>query len=68
MEQAIERLRAVPDSQQDLLARFLLTELEEDNRWAVSTANHVDALDRLAAEVLADDAAGKCEPLDPDTL
>ena len=68
MEQAIERLRAVPEPQQEQLARFLLNELEEDNRWADSTAAHADALKRLAENVLADDVRGLCTPLDPDAL
>jgi hypothetical protein len=68
MEQAIERLRALPETQQDPLARFLLNELEDDQRWAASTLRHADALGRLADRVLADDARGECEPLDPDKL
>lgn len=68
MEQAIERLRAVPEGQQDRLARFLLSELDDDVRWNASTATRADALQRLANGVLADDARGLCEPLDPDSL
>jgi hypothetical protein len=68
MEQAIARLQAVPETQQDPFARFLLNALEEDERWAASTASHVDVLQRLADQILADDARGRCEPLDPDTL
>jgi hypothetical protein len=68
MEQAIERLRAIPESQQEQLARFLLNELEEDSRWADSTANHADALRRLVDDVLSDDARGACDPLDPENL
>jgi hypothetical protein len=68
MEQAIERLRAIPEPQQDPLARFLLHELEDDQRWAASTEGHVDALQDLAGRVLADDARGDCEPLDADKL
>jgi hypothetical protein len=44
MEQAIERLRSVPESKQDQLARFLLCELEEDERWSRSTSEHEDKL------------------------
>lgn len=63
MEQAIERLRAVPDAQQDQIAQFVLNELEDDRRWASSTAAHKDKLLQLAERILADDAAGKCEAL-----
>lgn len=68
MEQAIERLRAMPEPQQDRLAQFVLNELEEDDRWAASTASHADALGRLAEGILADDAQGMTQPLDPDGL
>ena len=68
MEKAIERLRSLPEPQQDGLAQFVLNELEQDERWTASTAAHADALGRLAAKVLSDDAAGTCEPLDTDML
>ena len=68
MEQAIERLRAVPEGEQDRLAQFLLSELDDDARWTASTAAHEDKLRALSERVLADDARGACEPLDPDTL
>jgi hypothetical protein len=68
MEQAIERVQALPANQQDQLARFLLSELQEDERWAASTAAHADKLERLVGDVLAEDARGDCEPLDPDRL
>ncbi|MGD0464052.1 MAG: hypothetical protein ABSB74_16340 [Tepidisphaeraceae bacterium] len=68
MEQAIERLRAVPAAQQDEIARFLLAELEEDIRWSKSTAKHEKKLKGLVDEVLADDARDACESLDPEKL
>ena len=68
MEQAIERLRTVPENEQDRLAQFLLSELEEDERWARSTSAHEDKLEGLVARVLADDAHGKCPELGPDDL
>jgi hypothetical protein len=68
MEQAIERLRAVPEPQQDGVAEFLLHELAEDERWATSTQIQASALKTLIERVRADDAAGLCEPLDPKRL
>jgi hypothetical protein len=55
LEQAIERLRAVPEVQQDQLASFLLNELEEEERWMHSTAQHETALRQLVQDVLNDD-------------
>lgn len=68
MEQAIERLRAVPESQQDKLAEFLLHELAEDQRWSDTSAANGSRLKSIVDRVLADDAAGRCEPLDPERL
>ena len=68
MEQAIERVQALPANQQDQLARFLLSELQEDERWTASTTVHDNKIQRLIGDVLADDARGVCEPLDPDKL
>jgi hypothetical protein len=68
MEQAIERLRSIPESQQDHLAQFLLHELAEDERWSATTQEHGDQIRGLIDRVLADDAAGQCETLDPDRL
>jgi hypothetical protein len=68
MAKAIEKLRAVPEPQQDRLAQFLLNELEEDDRWSRLTATHDKKLGALIDGILADDNRGKCEPLEPDSL
>ena len=68
MEQAIERLRALPEGQQDRLAQFVLHELAEDERWAASTQANGSKLEGLVDRVLKDDVSGRCEPLDPDRL
>jgi hypothetical protein len=68
LEEAIERLRAMSEAKQDQLAQFLINELEEDERWSNATAKYQDKLKGLVDSVLTDDAAGKCEPLDPDRL
>ena len=68
MEQAIEQLRAVPESEQDRLAEFLLNELREDDRWSRSATAHEGKVKNLVEQVLADDGRGACEPLDPDNL
>jgi hypothetical protein len=68
LEKAIERLREMPEDRQDSLARLLLHEIEEDERWMRSTASNVDRLKGFVAEVLDADRRGECEPLDPDQL
>jgi hypothetical protein len=68
MEKAIERLRAVPETQQDQVAQFLLNELAEDDRWSRSTAQNEGKVKALVNSILADDDRKVCEPLDPDRL
>jgi hypothetical protein len=68
MEQAIERLRQVPEEQQDLIARLVLHEIDEEERWAKTTEQHSDKLATLVAEIVEADRRGECEPLDPEKL
>lgn len=68
LERAIERLREMPEDRQEQIARLLLHELEEDQRWERSTEAHTDKLQRVVVEVLQADDQGRCEPLDVDTL
>ncbi|MCH8840218.1 MAG: hypothetical protein IH831_05995 [Planctomycetes bacterium] len=68
LEQAIERLRQMSEDRQDALAQLLLYEIEEDERWQNSTANHTDKIKGLVQDVLEAERRGECEPLDPDNL
>jgi hypothetical protein len=68
MKQAIERLWAVPENKQDQLARFLLNELEDDERWSRTTAEHEIKLKAFVDTLLADDSRRETVPLDPDRL
>jgi hypothetical protein len=68
MEQAIDRLRSVPESEQDRLAQFVLSEIEEESRWVRSTATNEAKLKGLVDRVLVDDAGGGCNVLEPDQL
>lgn len=68
MQKAIQQLQSLPDEKQDELARFLLNELQEDDRWGQSTQMHSEKLQNFITQVLADDSKGMCEPLNPDNL
>lgn len=68
LEQAIKRLQEMPEDRQDMLARLVLHEIAEDERWFHSTAVHADKLKGLVEAVLENDRRGECEPLDPDQL
>jgi hypothetical protein len=68
LEYAIERLRQMPEDRQEAIARLLLHEIDEDERWTHSTAANADKLQRLVDDVLQADRRGECEPLDPNCL
>ena len=68
LEHAVKKVEALPDRAQDAIAALILEELEDETRWDKTFARTQDALERLAAEAMAEDRAGKTEALDPDRL
>lgn len=50
-EQAIERVQALPDSQQDAVASLILEKIIDEQRWDEAFAGSRDQLARPAAEV-----------------
>ena len=68
LEEAIARMRQLPNEEQDAFARWMLEELEDDQRWQKAFDESVDVLEQLADEALAEHHAGKTEELDPDNL
>jgi hypothetical protein len=68
LQEAIERLQKMPEDRQEALAALLLHELDEDERWAQSTAGNLDKLRGLVDTVLQADRRGECEVLDPERL
>ncbi len=65
LREAFEKAAQLPEDEQDRFARFLIAELESERRWAELFAHPEsdDLLTRLADEALADQRAGKTEPL-----
>lgn len=68
LEAALAELAKLPAEEQDRVARWLLEELRDEEQWDRQFAASQDALSKLAAEALADHAAGRTTPLDPDKL
>ena len=68
LDDAIAKISALPPEEQDRIARWLLEELEDEERWDRQFAESQDALSRLAEEARADRAAGRTTDLDPDSL
>lgn len=68
VETAIDRLRQMPVDRQDMIARLVLHEIEEDERWMQSTNSNVEKLQSFVDQVLDADDRGEYEVLDPDQL
>lgn len=68
LQKAISQLEQMPADRQELLARLVLHEIEEDRKWTESTETHKDKLQGLVDDILAADERGECEALDPDKL
>ena len=68
LEKAFAKAAELSDSEQDVLARWILEELEDEERWQASFAKSQDILARLADEALAEFEAGLTEELDPNSL
>jgi hypothetical protein len=68
MEQAIERLKSLPDEEQDQVAGLVLSELDDDRRWAASTERDTHKTQALIDAVIARDEQGLSENLDPEKL
>ena len=68
LDSAIAKLEAMPAEEQDRVARWLLDELRDEERWTNLFANSQDALSKLADEARAARAASKTTELKPDDL
>ncbi len=68
IEHAVEKVRKLPDAEQDAIAAIILEELEDEDRWEQVFAKSQDALAKLAAEAMEEDRKGETKELDPDSL
>ncbi|BAZ44748.1 hypothetical protein NIES4102_17650 [Chondrocystis sp. NIES-4102] len=68
LEQAIARIKKLPDNEQDIIAAIILEEIEEEIIWDQAFANSQDLLATLAAEAMREYQAGETQELDPEKL
>ncbi|MGI6455063.1 MAG: hypothetical protein ACOX5R_05505 [bacterium] len=68
LEQAFAEANKLPPQDQDLLAEWLLAELESEKRWQKQFANSQDVLSRLAEEALLEHHTGQTQDLDLNQL
>lgn len=62
-DQVIKEVSKLPTAEQDALASILLEEIASEARWTDSFAKSQELLDKLAAEALAEYAAGRPRPM-----
>ena len=67
LKKAFERAAALPDDEQDAVAKFVLEELEDEERWRARFAASQAALARLAASVRDEIEHGEIDQDDPAT-
>ncbi|MCI0710108.1 MAG: hypothetical protein L0154_08090 [Chloroflexi bacterium] len=62
LEKAIAELSRLTDEQQNIMAQWILEELEDDRRWDTAFANSLPQLEQLAKKALADYRDGRTQP------
>jgi len=68
LEDAITKLKSLPEEAQDAIANLILEEIEDEQRWDESFAQTPHLLEQLAASAMAEHRAGQTQDLDPETL
>ncbi len=61
LQEAIERLQQMPEDRQNVLAKLMLHEIEEDEKWMRSTEANAGKLHGFISEVLQADRPGECK-------
>ena len=62
LEKALERVRQLPETEQDAIAELIMDELEEEKRWDEAFTKSPETLAKLFAEAESDERAGRIEP------
>ena len=68
LEQAFTQASKFSEVEQNLLAKWILAEIDSEQRWNKAFARSEDLLSQLADEALAEHKAGKTKRLDENSL
>jgi len=68
LERAFKEASKLPEVEQNALAKWVIEELESEDRWKKAFAGSEDILDRLADEALKTHEDGKTKPMDIEKL
>ncbi|MBI4905616.1 MAG: hypothetical protein HY820_18435 [Acidobacteria bacterium] len=63
LEQAILRVKALPDQEQDAIAAQILAVLDDEESWDNFLTRNAGEIQRLADEALAEHRRGETRPL-----
>lgn len=64
IDAVIDRIRQLPETEQESLARFVLHEIDQDGAWRQTSERHAESLAGLVDIISAEDARGECPDLD----
>ena len=64
LEQALEKVVALPPDEQDAIASQILASLSDEEAWKKRFAGKRDVIRRMATEALEEDERGETRPLD----
>ena len=68
LNQAVARIKNLPDNEQDAIATIILEELEDEMKWEQAFSDSQDLLAELAVEAMTEYRAGKTQELDIEKL
>lgn len=64
LEKAFEQATKLPELEQNMLAKWLMDEMESERRWEKLFSGSEDVLEKLADEAIEAKRQGKTVPLD----
>jgi len=64
LEKAFEEASKLPETEQDILARRILEELESEKRWEIAFATSEDVLEAMGDDALDEHAREKPRRMD----
>ena len=67
-EQAVEKARDLPESEQDAIAQLLLDGIESERKWDELFSKSPEKMHNVADQAWTAHEAGRSEQLDPDSL
>ena len=70
IEQVIQKIKQLPEQDQESIASIILQEIESEHRWdkLFGRPESADILSRMADKALAEVRAGRATPLDVNAL